>query len=364
MKILLLSAYDAASHRYWHQNLIAQFPEYDWTLLTLPGRFFAWRLRGNSLSWAFNERETLAQHYDLVIATSMTDLSSLKGFVPALSQTPCLVYFHENQFAYPRSGHEHPGVEPQILNLYTALAADRVLFNSDFNRRSLLEGAQKLLKKLPDHVPQGLPALIESKSEVLPVPLTEACFLPHQSASADEPLNICWNHRREFDKNGELLHNAMEALEKRGIDYRLHLLGQQFPRQPGVFDEISERFTHRLGHNGFVASVTEYRQLLQSSDVVLSTALHDFQGLAVLEGVAAGAIPVVPDRLAYRELFTPEFRYAEGAQQLNHLTSRLVELARLKREGQLPTAPDIRHLSWPRLRARYQQVIEDTAQGD
>ncbi len=47
----------------------------------------------------------------------------------------------------------------------------------------------------------------------------------------------------------------------------------------------------------------EYQALLQQSNVVLSTALHDFQGIAVLEGVAAGCIPVVPNRLAYPELF-------------------------------------------------------------
>jgi len=95
MRILLLSAYDAHSHRRWRQGLVAAFPEWRWTVLTLPPRFFSWRVRGNSLSWAFSERETLEQSYDVLVATSMTDLSALKGLVPAL------VYCHENQFAYP-----------------------------------------------------------------------------------------------------------------------------------------------------------------------------------------------------------------------------------------------------------------------
>jgi len=155
MKVLLLSAYDAASHRHWRETLVAQFPEWDWQVLTLPARYFAWRIRGNSLSWAFGQRELLEQPYDLVIATSMTDLSALRGMVPVLAQIPTLVYFHENQFAYPESGREYGSVEPKVLNIYTALAADYVLFNSGYNRNSFLAGAQALLKKLPDQVPAG-----------------------------------------------------------------------------------------------------------------------------------------------------------------------------------------------------------------
>ncbi len=58
MKILLLSAYDAMSHGYWRKGLMNAFPENDWTVLTLPPRYISWRLRGNSLSWAWGERDT------------------------------------------------------------------------------------------------------------------------------------------------------------------------------------------------------------------------------------------------------------------------------------------------------------------
>jgi len=57
MKILLLSAYDAASHRHWREMLVTGFPEHDWTVLTLPPRHFNWRMRGNALSWAMNAGE-------------------------------------------------------------------------------------------------------------------------------------------------------------------------------------------------------------------------------------------------------------------------------------------------------------------
>lgn len=351
MRILLLSAYDAASHGYWHKALTAQFPSADWTVLTLPPRYFAWRLRGNSLSWAFGERQTLEQGYDLVIATSMTDLSALRGFVPALASTPTIVYFHENQFAYPESGKEYGSVEPKILNIYTALAADRVLFNTDYNRQTFLKGARALLKKLPDQVPAGVIDRIEQSSAVLPVPLPEPVFLPHQPQPG--PLQLIWNHRWEFDKGPELLLAMLAELDQRGIDIRLHMVGQQFRRMPAVFDQILADYPHLLGRSGFIDSVAEYRQLLQQAEIVLSTALHDFQGIAVLEAVAAGCIPLVPDRLAYPELFPADCLYRSGKGETEDLVARIATYAAAKAKAEMRSAPAIHNLGWERLRPDY-----------
>src|SRR5690606_35019293 len=85
-RILLLSAYDAASHKHWRQQLVTLFPGSHWTELVLPARYFSWRIRGNSLSWAFNHRQKLTDNYDLLIATSVCDLASLRGFVPELAR--------------------------------------------------------------------------------------------------------------------------------------------------------------------------------------------------------------------------------------------------------------------------------------
>lgn len=175
-RILLLSAYDAASHQHWRQQLYAMFAQCHWTTLSLPARYFAWRVRGNSLSWAFNHRRELTDNHDLVIATSLCDLASLRGFVPELARIPTLLYFHENQLAYPDSGQQHASVEPAMVNLYSALCADRLAFNSEWNRRSFLGGIEALLRKLPDQVPAGLPALLHAKSTVLPVPLGDELF--------------------------------------------------------------------------------------------------------------------------------------------------------------------------------------------
>ncbi|WP_299176596.1 DUF3524 domain-containing protein [uncultured Neptuniibacter sp.] len=361
MRILLLSAYDAESHVYWRKSLVEHLPEHEWTVLSLPGRYFSWRMRGNSLSWAFSNREVLEQPYDLIVATSMTDLSALKGFVPSLACTPTLVYFHENQFAYPQSGKEFKSVEPCILNLYTALAADYCLFNSEYNRRTLLDGATRLLKKLPDHVPDGLIDKIRMQSQVLPVPLKTDSFLDRSTISVDgNRLNIVWNHRWEFDKNPQLLLDAITQLKELTDQFRVHVVGQQFRQIPEAFIKLKTLLGNHCGEWGYMESRAAYQKLLHSSDVVLSTALHDYQGIAVLEGAAAGAYPIVPDRLAYQELFPVECRYT-GEPESKILANKLYDLTLVKQQqGELPSV-DVQHLSWAALADQYRDVIMQVA---
>ena len=366
MKILLLSAYHAASHRHWCEILKGHFEEHDWTMLCLPARYFSWRVRGNSLSFAFGERNLQWQDYDLLIATSMVDLSSLRGFVPALAQIPTLVYFHENQFAYPASQQQHRSIEPQILNIYTALAADRVVFNSDYNRQTFLTGAAELLNKMPDHVPTGLVERLESVSEVLPVPLSPISVESCRDNSA--PLQVLWSHRWEYDKAPERLFAALKQTLSSGVAMDLHIVGQQFRQTPPVFTEMEsylrEFYPGAIKHWGFIDNPFEYQQLLASCDVVLSTALHDFQGIAVLEAVAAGCIPVLPNRLCYGEWFADKYLYTSFAdinREADQLTSKLSALAASKAAGELPDPPSVERFSMANLSKDYSRLFEQTS---
>ena len=367
MRILLLSAYDTLSHRRWREGLTSALPEHQWTVLTLPPRWFAWRIRGNALSWAFGERALLERGYDRIVATSMTDLSTLRGLVPALASVPALVYFHENQFAYPdREPPARPTIEAQLVPLFSALSADRVLFNSAYNRDSFLHGARALLKKMPDQVPPGLPERIATNSAVLPVPLTDEWFAVLDRRQSDAPLSILWNHRWEYDKGPECFFDALDALRYRGIDFRLQVLGQRFRGCPAVFEQRREALQPFTDHWGPLTNDDEYREALGRADVVVSTALQEFQGLAVLEAVAAGCLPLVPDRLAYRETIPSAFRYTsccdDDRREAAILANRLAGLAVAKREHQLPTPPSVEHYSWTQLAPAYRQALDHPTQ--
>jgi glycosyltransferase involved in cell wall biosynthesis len=363
VRILLLSAYHANSHKAWADGLVAAIPAHQWTVLTLPPRHFSWRLRGNSLSWALLQSEQLNADYDLLVATSMTDLSALRGLCPSLCRLPTLVYFHENQFAYPVSAQQRQGVEPQMLNLYTALAADKVLFNSDYNRQTFIEGADRLLAKLPDFSPRSEVMNRLSDSEVLPVGIAPPA--PAAPRLPSERLSVLWNHRWEYDKGPEQLLAVLQACERAALPLDMHIIGQQFRKRPKVFGDIERLLTRSQSlaceHFGYVESREQYEKLLAASDVVLSTALHDFQGLAVMEAVAAGCRPLLPARLCYPQWFDAPYLYdsaldapaAEAESAGQALTALLAE----KRCGALQT-PDISDLYWPCIAAEYQRHFD------
>ena len=366
MKILLLSAYDAASHRRWRRGLVSAFPGYQWEILVLPARYFNWRIRGNSLSWAYGQREVLEQPYELIIATSMVDLATLKGLVPSLAATPSIVYFHENQFAYPANERQRNSLEPAMVNLYSALAADRLVFNSEYNRSSFINGVGELLHKLPDFVPPGIVELLQQRSQLLPVPIEPECFQASQSA-ASEPLHIVWNHRWEYDKGPDRLLRLLRLLLATKQVFSLSVLGEQFRQRPKEFDEIKQVFSLQssavLKHCGYIESISEYRQVLASADVVLSTALHDFQGLAVLEAVAAGCIPLLPGRLCYGEWFDDDFCYRsivdDADREAQGVAERVIALAAAKKTATLPCAPTVTNFAWQSLKPCYQGLLTE-----
>jgi len=183
----------------------------------------------------------------------------------------------------------------------------------------------------------------------LPVPLAPTLFQPRRPQGEPDVLNIVWNHRWEYDKGPSLLCAIVDALVARGLRFRLHLLGQRFRQAPAEFAALQSRLAHWYtlagiapGITGFIEDRDEYRELLARSDVVLSTALHDFQGLAVLEASALGCAPLAPQRLVYPEYLGPESLYAGTGtvdEQAASAAARLSDWAGRKRAGEaLPRA--------------------------
>ena len=314
MKILLLSGYDADSHQFWRLQLEKQFPEHEWTQLALPARYFQWRIRGSGFIWGQGDYPELECHYDLIVVTSMVDWSCLRGMRPNLANIPCVVYFHENQFAYPM-GQQQDRLEPKLVNLYSACCADQLWFNSRFNRDTFLQGARQLLSKMPDYVPPNFVERLQAISKVVSVPLADASFQPLSATRAQSELpEFIWNHRWEYDKGPEVLLGAVRRLIGRNLKFRLHVVGQQFRRQPEAFETLKQMLegTDRMGHWGYLENINDYHALLSRCHWVVSSAHHDFQGLAVMEAVAKGCIPIVPGHQAYPEWFGADCYEFEG----------------------------------------------------
>ena len=341
-RVWLLSAYRSASHGAWADWLLAGFPELEWQCLELPGRHFRWRIRGNPLSWL----DALpADTPDLILATSMVDLATLRGLYPRLAGVPTVYYFHENQFAYPRSKQQVASVEPQIVQLYGALCADRLLFNSTFNRDTFLQGVAALLARMPDAVPEGLSERLAPRCEVLPVPVTPLA----PGAEKDSRL-ILWNHRWEYDKAPEVFAKALQRLAAAGTDFRLALLGPRPRQTPPALAAIRERFAERIVVDANVDRDT-YRHWLGRAGIVVSTAIHEFQGLALLEAASAAARPLVPDALCYPEQYPEPCRYPPGDAEA------LAERLAVWLDGDAPPPVDVSAWTGPGLQERWRTLL-------
>ena len=348
-------------------------PDHSFTLFTQPPRNFPWRAVGNSLSYRY-ELEERAADFDLLLATSMVDLAGLKGLSPSVAQLPSVVYFHENQFAYPRL-HTRDHSHLLLINLYTLLAADQGLFNSEYNRGSYLQGLDRFLRLMPDMVPPGVVEEVAAKSQVIPVGMEDHLFDdaadPLLPPPDDGALRILWNHRWEHDKAPERFFEALFQLQARGVPFRLAVVGQRFRSAPPIFARAREVLKDRIDQWGYLEEEGDYLRLLDSCDLVVSTALHEFQGLAVQEAVLRGCRPVLPDRLAYREFFADAYRYPstpedEGAevdalvQTLEELCAspELVEPGGSRRASSADAG--LQGLAWDVLAPRYAEVFRQT----
>ncbi|CAF3284955.1 unnamed protein product, partial [Rotaria sp. Silwood2] len=136
------------------------------------------------------------------------------------------------------------------------------------------------------------------------------------------PLCIIWPHRWEHDKDPDTFFSIiLELYEKYSLEFSLIILGQSYGEQPSIFSEILSKLpSNYIRHWGFVESKLEYEKLLMEGDVVVSTAQHEFFGVAMLEACRAGCIPIVPDRLVYTEIYPNEqHRYRTKTQLINKL---------------------------------------------
>lgn len=344
LSALLLSAYDARSHSLWRRRIVEMTPAIRWQQLTLQPRNFNWRIRSNSLHWAFSNRNELIAPYDFLLATSMVDLSSLRGFIPQLAEIPNIIYFHENQFAYPNNKQKRKNIEPLLIPLYSALCADKIVFNSKYNQTTFIKGVKKLFNKLPDKTPDSIFEKLED-SIIIPVPIS----IPENRIAKHRPsdyLEVIWNHRWEYDKGPELLLAITKLIAAKSLPIRLHIVGERFHQSPIEFIEIqkylriqSDTMNMELGQFGYIEDADNYHRLLWDCDVVLSTALHDFQGLAIQEACLAGCTPLAPKALVYPEYLAEQFLYPfSDAIETSACAAvqRLIEWELLKQSEALP----------------------------
>jgi glycosyltransferase involved in cell wall biosynthesis len=367
MRILYVEPYDGGSHAMFTQTL-TEGVDATFRVLRLPGRHWKWRMRGSAAWAALAHGPVLAEPYDVVWVSSYVPLAELVGLAPALQGVRRVMYFHENQLAFPPRTAAHPERDHHFgfTQLVSALAADLCLFNSAHNRDTFLREGRALLARMPDAVPPGWIETIAARSEVLgvPVPLPdEAPVVGAASDPASGPV-ILWNHRWEHDKGPETFFGALMQLAAEGVPFRLAVCGERFSRTPAVFDEARRVLADRIVHFDPLPTAAEARGLFARADIVVSTARHEFFGISMIEATHLGACPLVPDRLAYPEIFPAEYRYADDEQlvvRLRDLCQRYGHGESLRADRRQITEPLSARALLPKYGARLRRLVATRA---
>lgn len=371
LRFLFLEPFFGGSHRDFAEGLIAH-SRHEIDLVTLPARFWKWRMRGAALHFWGNLQARVSKggrplsSYDGLIASGLMSLSDFKSLAGPVCP-PAMVYFHESQLTYPLAAGEAFDAQFGFTDITTALAAERVIFNSRTHFDRFFDALPGFLNMMPDCRPNWVAEPIRRKAGVIHPGCRFAGKGDAPRPRRTGPPLIIWNHRWEFDKNPEGFFEALDVLLDRGDEFRLALLGERYRRIPEAFSRARERYGRRIIHDGYVPDKSEYRKILRQGDIIVSTALQENFGISVVEAVRAGCLPLLPRRLSYPEILPPAFHRdflyddpEDFVQKLSRLLAGLADTDRMSGERQR-LARAMAVYSWDKAADRYDELLAEMA---
>ena len=383
MRVLFLEPWYGGSRRRFLDGLAAH-SAHDVRAVTMAARYWTWRIEGGAVTLAEKAAEVLDGGWrpDLVVATDLVNLPAFLALTrDRLAGVPAVLYLHEDRLTYPLDAGDERDYAHASVQYLSALASDRVVFNSAFHRDDFFRALPDLLRRFPDYTHVGALPGLRAKSEVLlpgldlaaldavrPAAEAQRAREPQVGGSQPGSPVILWNHRWEYDKDPAAFFRVMNRLDDAGERFRLVLAGKTFAEQPAAFEAGFRRYAERVLHYGYAESFADYASLLWRSDVVVSTSVHEFFGLSMLEAIHCGCHPLLPARLTYPEL-VPErlHRPLLHAPVLYGTEDDLFETLRavLRGDAQRLPASVLREvpadLAWPLVAPRFDALFEEVA---
>lgn len=311
-RVLFIEPFYGGSHKQVADELVAR-SRHRIELLTLPARFWKWRRRLSAFELVCRLESTgrSPSEFDLIVVSDYVDIGDLRALLcrlppPGDRLPPIGWYCHETQSTYPLPKGSTVEADVVAADLRNALHADAIAFNSRFHYAAFLEVCRRHLADLAEWEPEWRIAtreMLEQKSRVVypGVRCVGAGGDDRGSPQSGGPL-ILWNHRWEYDKNFSLFARVAGRLVSAGVGFRIAILGENPQAEPKEFLAAQSQLAGRIEAFGYAETREEYLAWLKRAEIVVSTAIQENFGIAVLEAMSAGCVPLLPNRLAYPEI--------------------------------------------------------------
>ena len=191
---------------------------------------------------------------------------------------------------YPQNARQRHGWQYGFVNYISALAADRVFFNSAWHLDVFLEELPRMLRHFGDFNEEDSVEGIREKSGVLAPGMECGAtidFVPpgRKAGRPRSPLN----HRWDEDKNPSLFLDALQSLAADGVPFRVALAGANLRAEPREFEAARATLGDRIVRYGHVDDEEDYSRLLWSADYVVSAAWQTFSAWRWWRPCTAGA---------------------------------------------------------------------------
>ncbi|XP_064010718.1 glycosyltransferase-like domain-containing protein 1 isoform X7 [Pogoniulus pusillus] len=333
MSVLLIEAFYGGSHKQLMDLLQEELGD-DCVLCTLPAKKWHWKARTAALY--FMQTVPASTNYRSLFASSVLNLAELAALRPDLGKLKKVLYFHENQLAYPVQKCQERDFQYGYNQILSCLVADVVVFNSAFNMESFLTSIGKFMKLIPDHRPKDLEERIRPKCQVLYFPVRfpdVSRFMPeHKLARLGKVIGV--------KRHGDAYQSESLPGQQQG---RALMRTSSTEQESGVCEAQPDLDTTQ--HEGLPTPLTaplrpseaeapegtnpcqeeDKQHLTFNLSSVLSGMDYQQRPLHIawphrwLEAVYCGCYPLCPKALVYPEIFPAEYLYSTPEQLFKRL---------------------------------------------